>query len=72
MNIINFSNPFSSNNNHSWKLPFKIGMGLIAIGYIIFLLKELIIGFISLIFIMLGIYCLYISYNIWRMNNQSF
>jgi len=44
----------------------KIGAILIGIGLLIFILKELIIGVLSAIFIGLGIYCLYMAYNIWN------
>jgi len=57
------------NQRDSWKLPFKIGLFCIVLGYVIFILKELIVGFISLIFFVVGAYCLYLAYNNWRVNN---
>ena len=57
------------NQGDSWKLPLRIGLGCILIGYVIFILKELIVGFISLIFFVIGIYCLYLAFNNWRLNN---
>ena len=66
INFRRFSNP---NQRDSWKSPLKIGLICILIGYIIFILKELIVGFISLIFFAIGAYCLYLAYNIWRLNN---
>ena len=64
--IRQFLNP---NQGDSWKLPLKIGLSCILIGYVIFILKELIVGFISLIFIVVGIFCLYLAFNNWRLNN---
>ena len=57
---------FNPNLNQSWKLIAKIGTVLIGIGLLIFILKELIIGILSAIFIGLGVYCLYMAYNLWN------
>jgi len=43
-------------------------MVLIGIGLLIFILKELIIGVLSAVFIGLGVYCLYAAYNVWNSN----
>ena len=67
--FINFRQFLNPNQGDSWKLPFKIGLICIVLGYVIFILKELIVGFISLIFFVVGVYCLYLAYNIWRVNN---
>ena len=67
--FINFRQFFNPNQGDSWKLPFKIGLFFIVLGYIIFILKELIVGIISLIFFVIGVYCLYLAYNIWRVTN---
>ena len=67
--FINFRQFLNPNQGDSWKLPLKIGLSCILIGYVIFILKELIVGFISLIFIVIGIYCLYLAFNNWRLNN---
>ena len=67
--FINFRQFLNPNQRDSWKLPFKIGLICIVLGYVIFILKELIVGFISLIFFVVGGYCLYLAYNIWRVNN---
>ena len=67
--VIEFFNSnsfFNPNSNKSWKLIAKIGTVLIGIGLLIFILKELIIGILSTIFIGLGTYCLYMAYNIWN------
>ncbi len=64
--FINFRN--ISNQNDSWKTLLKIGCVCILIGYMIFILKELIVGFISLIFFMIGFYCLYLACKIWMRN----
>ena len=67
INFKQFSNP---NQSDSWKTLLKIGFLCIFIGYIIFILKELIVGFISLIFFVIGLYCLYLACKIWKRNNQ--
>ena len=67
--FINFRQFLNPNQGDSWKLPLKIGLSCILIGYVIFILKELIVGFISLIFFVIGIYCLYLAFNNWRLNN---
>jgi len=64
--IYNSNSFFNPNSNKSWKLIAKIGAAFIGIGLLIFILKELIIGVLSAIFIGLGIYCLYMAYNIWN------
>ena len=64
--FINFKQYNKYNSSYSWKSPLKIGLIFILIGYIIFLLKELIIGFISFIFILLGFYFIYIAYTNWK------
>ena len=48
--FINFRQLLNPNQGDSWKLFLKIGLSCILIGYVIFILKELIVGFISLIF----------------------
>ncbi len=67
--FINYKQFLNPNQGGSWKLPLKIGLFCIVIGYVIFVLKELIVGLISLIFFIIGAYCLYLAYNIWRLNN---
>ncbi len=64
--FINFKQYIKYNSPYSWKSPLKIGLILIFIGYIIYILKELIIGFISFIFILIGSYYIYIAYTNWK------
>ena len=66
IDFFNSNSFFNPNSNKSWKLIAKIGTVLIGIGLLIFILKELIIGVLSAIFIGLGIYCLYMAYNVWN------
>jgi len=68
MKFFNINQYFRSESNKSWKPIAKVGAVLIAIGFLIFLLKELIIGILSAIFIGLGVYFLIISYNLWNSN----
>ena len=67
--FINFRQFLNPRQGDSWKTPLKIGLSCILIAYVIFILKELIVGFISLIFFVIGIYCLYLAFNNWRLNN---
>ena len=67
--FINFKQFLNPKEDYTWKLPFKAGLFCIVIGYVIFVLKELIVGLISLIFFIIGVYCLYLAYSIWRLNN---
>ena len=67
--FINYKQFLNPNQGDSWKLPLKIGLFCIVIGYVIFVLKELIVGLISLIFFIIGVYFLYLAYNLWRLNN---
>jgi len=57
---------FNFNAKQSWRLFAKIGLVLIAIGILIYILKELIIGILSAVFIGLGIYCLFMAFNVWN------
>ena len=65
----NISNYLNHIQRKSWKTLCKIGVFCIIMGYIIFLLKELIVGIISIILFIIGIYFLYLSYNIWKNNH---
>ena len=69
MQFINFQHSSNRNQNGAWKLFLKIGIICILIGYIIYILKELIVGLISLIFILLGGYFFYLAFINWRMHN---
>ncbi len=60
---------FQSQKQNFWKSKFKTGAIFILIGYLIFLLKELIIGLISLIFIIIGSYFLTSAFLIWKERN---
>ena len=64
--LFNTNSFFNFNAKQSWKLIAKIGMVFIGIGLLIFILKELIIGILSAVFIGLGIYCLFMAFNIWN------
>ena len=66
--FFNINQYFSPNSNQSWKLIANVGAVLIGIGLLIFILKELIIGILSAIFIGLGVYVLIIAYNLWNSN----
>ena len=64
--LFNTNSFFNFNAKQSWKLIAKIGMVLIGIGLFIFILKELIIGVLSAVFIGLGVYCLFAAFNVWK------
>ena len=65
INFRRFTNP---NQGVSWKLPLKIGIFCILLGYTIFILKELIVGLISMIFFIIGAYFLYLAFTNWKNN----
>ena len=60
---------FQSQKQDLWKSKLKAGAIFILIGYLIFILKELIIGLISLIFIIIGSYFLISAFLIWKEKN---
>tara|TARA_B100000902_G_C27232321_1_gene875519 strand:- start:1068 stop:1280 length:213 start_codon:yes stop_codon:yes gene_type:complete len=60
---------FQSQKQDLWKSKLKTGAIFILIGYLIFILKELIIGLISLIFIIIGSYFLTSAFLIWKERN---
>ena len=60
---------FQSQKQDLWKNKLKTGAVFILIGYLIFILKELIIGLISLIFIIIGGYFLISAFLIWQEKN---
>jgi|TARA_X000000368_G_scaffold414654_1_gene404897 hypothetical protein len=60
---------FQSQKQYLWKSKLKTGTIFILIGYLIFILKELIIGLISLIFIIIGSYFLISAFLIWKERN---
>ena len=53
-NYENINDILSKNRDDKIKL-IKIGMGFILFGLVLYILKEILIGFISLIFIFVGI-----------------
>ena len=60
---------FQSQKQYLWKSKLKTGTIFILIGYLIFLLKELIIGLIALIFFIIGGYFLISAFLIWQEKN---
>ena len=60
---------FQSQKQNLWNSKLKTGAIFILIGYLIFLLKELIIGLISLIFFIIGGYFLISAFLIWQQKN---
>ena len=66
--LFNFNQYINPGSNQSWKSIAKAGAILVAIGLLIFMLKELIIGILSAIFIGLGVYFLIRAFNLWNSN----
>ena len=66
--LFNFNQYINPDSNQSWKSIAKVGAILVAIGLLIFMLKELIIGILSAIFIGLGVYFLIMAFNLWNSN----
>tara|TARA_A100001011_G_C13947001_1_gene689580 strand:- start:362 stop:574 length:213 start_codon:yes stop_codon:yes gene_type:complete len=60
---------FNSKKQNLWKNKLKIGVLFLLFGYLIFALKELIIGLISLIFFIVGGYLILNAFSIWKDNN---
>ncbi|NQU66377.1 MAG: hypothetical protein HQ510_00405 [Candidatus Marinimicrobia bacterium] len=65
--INSFSRNFSPSFHKSWIPVAKIGLGFIVAGFLIMLLKELIIGLLAFGAIGAGIYLLIVSYRIYRL-----
>ena len=61
----NINDILSKNRDDKIKL-IKIGMGFILFGLVLYILKEILIGFISLIFIFVGISFFYKAFKIWE------
>tara|TARA_B100000941_G_C28485756_1_gene544873 strand:- start:467 stop:667 length:201 start_codon:yes stop_codon:yes gene_type:complete len=59
----NINDILSKNRDDKIKL-IKIGMGFILFGLVLYILKEILIGFISLIFIFVGISFFYKAFKI--------
>lgn len=59
----NINDILSKNREDKIKL-IKIGMGFILFGLVLYILKEILIGFISLIFIFVGISFFYKAFKI--------
>lgn len=59
----NINEILSKNRDDKIKL-IKIGMGFILFGLVLYILKEILIGFISLIFIFVGISFFYKAFKI--------
>ena len=66
--FFNFNQYINPGSNQSWKSIAKAGAILVAIGLLIFMLKELIIGILSAIFIGFGVYFLIMAFNLWNSN----
>ena len=56
----------SNLQNVSAKFLLKLGIGLILVGGLIFLLKEIIILILASIFVAAGIFLLSISFKLWN------
>ena len=68
INFFKYNQYFNPDSNQSWKPIAKAGAVLIGIGLVIFMLKELIIGILSAIFIGLGVFFLIVAFNLWNSN----
>ncbi len=68
---INIGKMFYKSAMNEYKL-IKNGFGFILFGIILFILKELLIGFVSFIFILIGINFLYKAFKLWKSKNQIY
>ena len=67
----NFPGSFFSNFQFNEYKLAKTGIGLIFLGIVLYLLKELLIGLISFLLFIFGIGCIIKAFNIWKSNNQN-
>ena len=65
----NLGDMFSKSTINEFKL-IKMGIGFILIGIVLYILKELLIGFVSLIFTLIGINFLFKAFKIWKSKNH--
>ena len=68
MDIFNINQYFNPDSNHTWKPIAKAGIFFIVLGYVLYVLKELIVGILSVICIGLGGYLLYSAFKLWNSN----
>jgi hypothetical protein len=60
---------FSNSTINEFNLA-KIGIGFIFLGIVLYLLKELLIGLISILLFIIGAGFLIKAFKVWRTNNQ--
>ena len=68
MDIFNINQYFNPDSNQTWKAIAKAGAFFIMLGYVLYVLKELIVGILSVICIALGGYLLYLAFKLWNSN----
>ena len=61
---------FSKSSMNEFKL-IKTGIGFILFGIVLYILKELLIGFLSLIFTLIGINFLFKAFKTWKSKNHK-
>ncbi|MDP6571058.1 MAG: hypothetical protein QGF36_04475 [Candidatus Marinimicrobia bacterium] len=57
---------FNPNPGDSWKPVAKAAVIFFLVGYILYVLKEIIVGILSLICFGIGAYLLWIAFRLWR------
>ncbi len=61
---------FNPTPGDSWKPVAKAAVIFFLVGYVLYVLKEIIVGFLSLICFGVGAYLLLIAYRLWKSKNQ--
>ncbi len=61
---------FNPNPGDSWKPVAKAAVIFFLAGYVLYVLKEIIVGFLSLICFGIGAYLLLIAIRLWRLKYQ--
>ena len=68
MDIFNINQYFNPDSNHTWKPIAKAGIFFIVLGYVLYVLKELIVGILLVIWRGLEGYMLYLACKFWNSN----
>ena len=67
----NFPGSIFSNSQFNEYQLAKTGIGLIFLGFVLYLLKELLIGLISFLLFIFGIGFIIKAFNLWKSNNHN-
>ena len=68
MEFFNINQYFNPDSNQTWKPIAKASAFFMVLGYVLYVLKELIVSILSVICIALGGYLLYLAFKLWKSN----